>query len=77
MRTEIRFLLAVGLMMVVLVGTNILFPPIIPDDPQPGPGGDDPALVETPRTTPEPPPSLTDDLPGAVPPETDAGADAD
>jgi len=28
MRTELRFLLAIGLMFVVLVGTNLLFPPV-------------------------------------------------
>ncbi len=32
MRTELRFLLAIGLMIVVLVGTNLLFPPIPPED---------------------------------------------
>jgi YidC/Oxa1 family membrane protein insertase len=31
MRTELRFLLAVGLMFVVLVGTNLLFPPVVPE----------------------------------------------
>ena len=31
MRTEIRFLLAIGLMFVVLIGTNLLFPPVVPD----------------------------------------------
>jgi YidC/Oxa1 family membrane protein insertase len=30
-RTEVRFLLAVGLMFVVLVGTNFLFPPVVPE----------------------------------------------
>ena len=32
MRTEARFLLAVFLMLAVLVGTNRLFPPIIPEE---------------------------------------------
>lgn len=32
MRTEGRFLIAITLMMGVLVGTNILFPPIVPDE---------------------------------------------
>ena len=30
MKTEVRFLLAIGLMLVVLVGTNLLFPPDVP-----------------------------------------------
>lgn len=33
MKTEVRFLLAIGLMLVVLVGTNILFPPVPPEEP--------------------------------------------
>lgn len=32
MKTEARFLLAVVLMLAVLVGTNRLFPPVVPDD---------------------------------------------
>ncbi|HZD05382.1 MAG TPA: membrane protein insertase YidC [Longimicrobiales bacterium] len=32
MRTELRFLLAIGLMLLVLVGTNLLFPPV-PQEP--------------------------------------------
>lgn len=31
MRTELRLVLAVGLMFVVLVGTNLLFPPVVPE----------------------------------------------
>src|SRR5690606_11462221 len=31
MRTEIRFLLAILLMLGVLVGTNLLFPPVVPE----------------------------------------------
>jgi YidC/Oxa1 family membrane protein insertase len=31
MKTEVRFLLAIFLMLGVLVGTNLLFPPIVPD----------------------------------------------
>jgi YidC/Oxa1 family membrane protein insertase len=38
MRTELRFLLAIVLMVGVLVGTNILFPPVIPDTPTEAPG---------------------------------------
>jgi len=33
MRTEVRFLLAIGLMLLVLVGTNVLFPPVRVDPP--------------------------------------------
>jgi YidC/Oxa1 family membrane protein insertase len=29
MKTEVRFLLAIGLMLAVLVGTNVLFPPVV------------------------------------------------
>ncbi|MDH5590375.1 MAG: YidC/Oxa1 family insertase periplasmic-domain containing protein [Gemmatimonadota bacterium] len=32
MKTEVRFLLAIFLMMGVLVGTNMLFPPVVPDE---------------------------------------------
>jgi YidC/Oxa1 family membrane protein insertase len=32
MKTEVRFLLAVVLMLVVLIGTNRLFPPVVPED---------------------------------------------
>jgi YidC/Oxa1 family membrane protein insertase len=35
MRTEIRFLLAILLMLGVLVGTNLLFPPIVPEEGAP------------------------------------------
>ena len=32
MRTEVRFLLAIFLMLGVLVGTNLLFPPVVPEE---------------------------------------------
>ena len=32
MRTEVRFLLAIGLMLLVLVGTNLIFPPVVPEE---------------------------------------------
>jgi YidC/Oxa1 family membrane protein insertase len=32
MNTEVRFLLAIGLMLAVLVGTNLVFPPVIPEE---------------------------------------------
>ncbi|MDH3222863.1 MAG: hypothetical protein OEO23_04040, partial [Gemmatimonadota bacterium] len=35
MRTELRFVMAIALMMGVLVLTNILFPPIVPEEPLP------------------------------------------
>ena len=35
MRTEIRFLLAILLMLGVLIGTNLLFPPIVPEEGAP------------------------------------------
>jgi YidC/Oxa1 family membrane protein insertase len=31
MNTEVRFLLAIGLMLAVLVGTNLVFPPVVPE----------------------------------------------
>jgi len=61
MRTELRFLLAVGLMFLVLIGTNLLFPPIVPetetaaDSAAAAVGGEEPVAA---------PPA---DLPGAVP----------
>src|SRR5690606_35143449 len=36
MKTEIRFLLAIVLMLGVLVGTNLLFPPAVPEGPPTG-----------------------------------------
>lgn len=33
MKTEVRFLLAIGLMLVVLIGTNLLFPPVPTEEP--------------------------------------------
>ncbi|HSG07466.1 MAG TPA: membrane protein insertase YidC [Longimicrobiales bacterium] len=32
MKTEVRFMLAIGLMLLVLVGTNLIFPPVVPDE---------------------------------------------
>ena len=72
MRTEVRFILAIGLMLVVLVGTNLIFPPAVPDEglqpdsvaTQVRPGADagrEPVL----------PPSV-----GAVPEEEIEGAEA-
>jgi YidC/Oxa1 family membrane protein insertase len=50
MRTEIRFLLAVVLMIAVLVITNLMFPPVPPDEPL-GPAGLDSAQVAQPEDT--------------------------
>ena len=32
MKTELRFLLAVVMMFIVLIGTNFLFPPVVPEE---------------------------------------------
>ena len=32
MNTEVRFLLAIALMLAVLVGTNFVFPPVVPEE---------------------------------------------
>ena len=45
MRQEVRFLLAITLMIMVLVGTNLLFPPIPPEEMS-GPEGDAPGLLD-------------------------------
>jgi YidC/Oxa1 family membrane protein insertase len=45
MRQEARFLLAITLMILVLVGTNILFPPIPPEEVS-GPEGDVPGQLD-------------------------------
>ncbi|MEX0979817.1 MAG: membrane protein insertase YidC [Gemmatimonadota bacterium] len=49
MKTEVRFLLAIVLMIVILVGTNLLFPPIPPDPAEPG----EDAAVEEVEPTPD------------------------
>jgi YidC/Oxa1 family membrane protein insertase len=64
MRTEARFLLAVLLMLVVLIGTNRLFPPIVPEE---GVVPDSLGSDTVAEVVPTPPPSLPD-LPGAEPP---------
>jgi YidC/Oxa1 family membrane protein insertase len=46
MRTEIRFLLAVVLMIAVLVVTNLLFPPVPPDEPVLPPVSDSAELTQ-------------------------------
>jgi YidC/Oxa1 family membrane protein insertase len=82
MRTEVRFLLAIGLMLLVLVGTNLLFPPVPPPPAMPtdssavadqGPGPAFPSL-DTVRDAPEPaeaaplPDPVVDEGPGDVTP---------
>ena len=47
MSTEVRFLLAIGLMLAVLVGTNLLFPPV-EQEPVPGAGPDTGAVATEP-----------------------------
>ena len=77
MKTEARFLIAVFLMLIVLVGTNRLFPPIVPDEeflrdslgvdpggevvPQPTAG-----VANIPVTTGEPDPAAVDPTERAV-----------
>ncbi|MBW3534073.1 MAG: membrane protein insertase YidC [Gemmatimonadetes bacterium] len=73
MNTEVRFLLAIGLMIAVIVVTNLLFPPITPVGVEEGvaPAVDTPA-ARAPEPGPAAPPDLSD-LPGTtgVEPEPD------
>ncbi|NNF27604.1 MAG: membrane protein insertase YidC [Gemmatimonadetes bacterium] len=64
MRTEFRFVVAIALMMGVLVATNILFPPIVPDDPVP----EAPAAAETPPPAGDPE-AAEPSLPPSLPPQ--------
>ncbi len=83
MRTEVRFLLAIALMILVLVGTNLLFPPVPPEEPSgtapdsAAPaleGGGEPAsdtFPATPQVTEEVPPEPMGEEPGdSVAPES-------
>ncbi|MHB1191620.1 MAG: membrane protein insertase YidC [Longimicrobiales bacterium] len=75
MKTEVRFLLAIGLMLVVLVGTNLLFPPDVPVEApvadsaasvvESGGGGAPAAPPEVPATS-EPAPGLVEQVDSAV-----------
>ncbi|MEC7847725.1 MAG: hypothetical protein VYA70_10095, partial [Gemmatimonadota bacterium] len=67
MRQEQRFLLAIMLMILVLVGTNILFPPIPPEGVA-GPEGDAPGQLDGPgvRGVPSAPLGGTDATGGAA-----------
>ena len=69
MRTELRFVMAIALMMGVLVVTNILFPPIVPDAPdaEAPPAGE----VEA-EPSAEAPDTETTTLPSALPPQVGA-----
>ena len=58
MKTEVRFLLAIGLMLVVLVGTNLLFPPPPPEQALPADTTAAPAAPEVAGGAPQLPPSL-------------------
>jgi YidC/Oxa1 family membrane protein insertase len=74
MRTEIRFLLAVVLMIAVLVITNLMFPPVPPEE-MPGYVPPDSALATEESVRPEAPgpeaePSVPPELTGALPGET-------
>jgi len=63
MNTEVRFLLAIGLMLVVLIGTNLLFPPEVPVEP---PAPDSTAAVATPSAAePAAAPALPETLTAA------------
>ncbi len=44
MSTEIRFVVAIALMIFVMVITNIMFPPVVPDTPENAPGGQEPGI---------------------------------
>jgi YidC/Oxa1 family membrane protein insertase len=73
MNTEVRFLLAIGLMLVVLIGTNLLFPPDVPVE---APAADSTAGAVAPgpeeaATTPALPESLANE------PDTGRGLAAD
>ena len=76
MKTEVRFLLAIGLMLVVLVGTNLLFPP---DVPVQAPAADSVASVVegagggAPAAPPEIP-AASEPAPGSVDPADSAVA---
>ena len=86
MRTEVRFLLAVGLMFLVLIGTNILFPPVVPEAElasdsaatevevqDPADAGDAPTTPTLPATGAEP----TDVAVVDEPPDADAAPEVD
>ncbi len=56
MRTELRFLLAISLMVLVLVGTNLLFPPPPPPEPAAGDGATAGETIDSPSETETPDP---------------------
>jgi YidC/Oxa1 family membrane protein insertase len=72
MTTGLRFVLAIGLMFLVLVGTNILFPPIVPEPsvaPDSAVSGAPGPAVEAPA----PPPGVAPGGPPAAPPPGQVG----
>ncbi len=69
MKTEVRFLLAIGLMLVVLVGTNLLFPPTPP--PEVPVAADTTGAAEA-AATPTAPPRLPASLEGPGPADSTA-----
>ena len=73
MNTEARFLLAVVLMLAVLVGGNLLFPPAVPDEEAPPA---DPALVEEPVPA-DPEPAPAEPAPQDPPAPEDVATDPD
>ena len=75
MRTELRFLLAMGLMLVVLVGTNVLFPPAPPPElPVTEQPAGEAAPVETPSISSADPVAPVDG--NGVPLDSVGGADS-
>ncbi|UCC24166.1 MAG: membrane protein insertase YidC [Gemmatimonadales bacterium] len=77
MRTEIRLLLAVGLMILVMVGTNLLFPPA---QPEPGIQGADsvtaPQVEQPAGSLPEIGPAPATEVEGAGAPAEEAAVQA-
>ena len=76
MKTEARFLVAIVLMVGVLVGTNLLFPPVPPDEPAevvetgvggPVDGADDPTDANARTASPEGDPATAAPSPVAEP----------
>jgi len=68
MRTEIRFVLAVVLMIAVLVVTNLLFPPVPPEEPVLPPESDSVELIQPEDSQDVELRGLGDEIPGAPDP---------
>jgi YidC/Oxa1 family membrane protein insertase len=72
MRTELRFVLAIGLMFGVLVGTNLLFPPDVPEETLADSTSVETGVAGTDAATPSLPPTVPTSLGGQIsgaPPE--------